>query len=336
MPKPSVFGWKADNSGCGHYRVDVPFEALANKGWSVTTSTILDKTLTQADLIFAQRTCMPSAAEYLQDQIRRNVPVIVDMDDLLLNIDPWNENAYIWYGAAHIRQCLEESLRNAVVVTASTVALAQRLCDYNENVYVLPNTVPESLIDAPVSDENRNRRASEHVTVGWAGSDTHAADIGEVAYPVRRALNWNPNALMLFVGADYQDQVRKPDQTAHIGWLNKIADYYSALDKIDIGLAPLIPSEFNKCKSAIKALEYAARGIPIIASDYGPYADFVIDGETGFLCNTQAEWMDALQTLIRDDLTRVKMGEAAKRQARLMTADRQVSRYEALFTALGN
>ena len=333
--KPTVFGWKADTSGCGHYRIDVPFEELASRGWTVTASTLLDNRRITADLVIAQRSCMPRATEFLQDMMRRGVPVAVDIDDLLTNVDPSNENAYAFYMNGHVRENLEENLRNAVVVIASTVALAQRMQKYNQNVYVVPNCAPRSLLDQPVAEEHQNRRASGKVTIGWAGSPTHKQDFNEIAYPLRRSLAWNKDtADLLLIGADYSDLVRMPDQTRHMPWLDGVTDYYQTLDNIDIGLAPLMPSEFNTCKSPVKALEYAARGIPVIASDYGPYADFVVDGETGFLCSSQVQWMDALNHLIRDDSARAQMSRNARRQAELMAINHHANRYERLFEAM--
>jgi glycosyltransferase involved in cell wall biosynthesis len=68
----------------------------------------------------------------------------------------------------------------------------------------------------------------------------------------------------------------------------------------DIGLAPLVPSVFNQAKSPIKTAEYAALGIPAIASDVGPYPGFVEDGVTGFLVRQPHEWAAALKALADD------------------------------------
>jgi glycosyltransferase involved in cell wall biosynthesis len=90
--------------------------------------------------------------------------------------------------------------------------------------------------------------------------------------------------------------------------------YYQAID-FDIGLAPLIPSMFNRSKSHIKALEYAALGIPVIASDEPPYRDFVIDGVTGFLVRREHEWGQRLRDLVNDDAMRESMGVKAREHA---------------------
>jgi len=73
---------------------------------------------------------------------------------------------------------------------------------------------------------------------------------------------------------------------------------------------------FARAKSAVKALEYAALGIPVIASDVGPYREFVLDGVTGYLVRRDHEWERRLRDLANDDAMRIEMGAKAREHAR--------------------
>jgi glycosyltransferase involved in cell wall biosynthesis len=99
-------------------------------------------------------------------------------------------------------------------------------------------------------------------------------------------------------------------------WTTDIDTYYRSLD-FDVGIAPLRPIGFNKAKSPLKALEFAALGIPIVASDWGPYSEFVCHGETGFLVPYGQDhlWRRYLSALIEDEVLRIEMGEAAREHA---------------------
>jgi glycosyltransferase involved in cell wall biosynthesis len=77
----------------------------------------------------------------------------------------------------------------------------------------------------------------------------------------------------------------------------------------------LARTEFNQGKSAIKALEMAARGIPVIASNFGPYPEFIVDGVTGFLVKTAKQWRDRIRELVADEDLRRSMGEKARELA---------------------
>jgi glycosyltransferase involved in cell wall biosynthesis len=77
----------------------------------------------------------------------------------------------------------------------------------------------------------------------------------------------------------------------------------------------LADTAFNESKSHIKALEYAALGVPVIAADLAPYNGFVVDGVTGYLVSTEDEWRARLTELINDEAAREAMGAAAKERA---------------------
>jgi glycosyltransferase involved in cell wall biosynthesis len=62
-------------------------------------------------------------------------------------------------------------------------------------------------------------------------------------------------------------------------------------------------------------LQAAACGLPSVAMNlYHP--EYVVDGETGFLANSDAELVDRLATLLRDDQLRAAMSRAAIIRAR--------------------
>jgi glycosyltransferase involved in cell wall biosynthesis len=72
----------------------------------------------------------------------------------------------------------------------------------------------------------------------------------------------------------------------------------------------------------------------VIASDVGPYRDYVIDGVNGFLVDTEAEWIDRLELLIADTDLRTSMGAQAREHAKAYTIDRTAPLWEAAFRTL--
>jgi glycosyltransferase involved in cell wall biosynthesis len=68
-----------------------------------------------------------------------------------------------------------------------------------------------------------------------------------------------------------------------------------------IGLAPLRDTPANRCRSPVKALEYAAMGLAVLASDVPAYRGSIADGPAGRLVpNSLAGWHGALDWMIRD------------------------------------
>lgn len=67
-----------------------------------------------------------------------------------------------------------------------------------------------------------------------------------------------------------------------------------------IGLAPLLDTPFNRAKSAIKVMDYAALGLGVLASDTPVYRGSLADGPAGRLvANSETAWYAALDELIR-------------------------------------
>jgi len=83
----------------------------------------------------------------------------------------------------------------------------------------------------------------------------------------------------------------------------------------DIGLAPLPDNRFARGKCSFKVLEYAAAGLPIVASPVGTNADYVRDGITGLLATNTQEWVDRISRLIEDPQLRKKMGQEGRTHA---------------------
>lgn len=82
----------------------------------------------------------------------------------------------------------------------------------------------------------------------------------------------------------------------------------------DVGLMPMPDDRWSRGKCASKLIHYMAAGLATIASPYGMNREVVVDGETGFLVETQQEWEDALVTLASDPDLCARMGAAGRRR----------------------
>jgi glycosyltransferase involved in cell wall biosynthesis len=194
------------------------------------------------------------------------------------------------------------------------------------SVAVIPNFIPEAMLA-----HERPRR--ERLTVGWGGGVSHAIDMMEMADPLRRFLDTDAKeAEFHIVGSDFRGMTGHRHARCS-GWENNPWDYYKNLD-FDIGLAPLAPEKFNESKSWLKCLEYGALGIPVIASDFGPYHDYVIDGVTGFLVKSKPQWRDRLRMLASDADLRESMGQKAREQAAQHTIEGNWHRWDEVYRRL--
>jgi glycosyltransferase involved in cell wall biosynthesis len=83
---------------------------------------------------------------------------------------------------------------------------------------------------------------------------------------------------------------------------------------LDIGIAPLLDGPRQRCKCGLKALQYMAAGVPVVASPVGALSD-IVSKDVGVLASTPGEWEDALDRLCGDRAARIAMGTRARRAA---------------------
>jgi glycosyltransferase involved in cell wall biosynthesis len=82
----------------------------------------------------------------------------------------------------------------------------------------------------------------------------------------------------------------------------------------DIGISWLPDDDWSRGKCGLKALQYMAAGLPVVANSVGVQTDLIRHGETGFLANTPEEWVEAIGILARDPELRRQMGRAGRQR----------------------
>lgn len=305
-----IFGFH-DASGCGEYRVKMPLRELAKHGHDIELQCGGTGEAAQGyQIVIGQRMDKHDALPIWR-RLSLTSKLVYEIDDDIFTVDKVNWMAHRVYSKPLPQDAVIHSAEVADLVTVTTEPLAEVMRQFNPNVAVLPNYVPTEILEL-----ERPRR--DTLVVGWAGGASHAADIAMIAPQVRRFLDRSKAELHL-IGTDYSETFRRPARFTK--WDADLMAYYSNVD-FDIGLCPLTGTKFDRSKSHIKALEMAALGIPVIASDLEPYRDFVVDGVTGYLVRHEHEWFKRLNELGNDPAMREEMGAKARAHAANWTIDR--------------
>lgn len=346
-----IFGWQADYAGCGYYRIKVPLDELTRRGHDTTMTGAaigrLNDAMLGADVLIGQRVADPDPSSLWQCMAlsgnpaqraaveRRMGPawhmfpiwqqlvarkhrqrLVFEVDDDLFALHRTNPG-YQHYRRQEIRDNLVHNMTCADLVTVSTEPLADLARQHNRNVALVPNFVPADLLELTPP-----RRTDGIVTVGWAGSSTHAMDWTEVDDALIRFFRKTRHTELHLMGGLTANDTRVPaHRVRNTPWFRSVPEFHRAVD-FHIGLAPLKEHRFNEAKSALKAMEYAALGIPVVASDVRPYREFVRHGETGYLAKEPADWVRYLRELANDPDMRHEMGEAARKLAAEHTVEK--------------
>ncbi len=323
-------------SGCGFYRIVMPFNELKRNGHDVACKCGRPPDPPSWPLIVGQRFDKPEVLREWR-RFRAHSRLVYEIDDDIWNVALTNWDAWKTYSRDHHQDAVETAMAIADIVTVTTEPLAQIVRKYNPEVRIIPNFIPEALLTwpRPVIRETRQSRRNGKVVIGWRGGSSHALDMQVIAAPVRHVLREHKHARLHITGTDFRDTIGVPADFTPWVQIDSGLDYYRAIRHFDFGLAPLSGLEFDVSKSNLAALEYAALGIPCIATDLEPYRDFIEDGVTGYLIRRKRDWAKRIAELVNDHAARQEMGAAARRKAAAWTIEGNWQRWLAAPTRRG-
>ncbi len=338
--------WQADREGPGWLRVETvqkylnriyptAVKATANnymapQEWVIKTADGQSKNA--FDLTVHQRQYGDTQLRnfrYLRAQLK--IPCIYEIDDYIHGLSPSNP-AYQTYCAPNAKQKIFENinayLREADALTVSTDYLKKLYTKYNPHIYVLPNCIDYDIFS---KDHTQKPDHGEEIWLGWAGSKTHLPDLPLIIDPLKKILREFPQTKFVLGGWDghytnvqgrklYLWEAIPESRIITLPWVQEREAYPKMLAQFDIGLAPLVDTPFNRCKSNIKYLEYVTCGAAVIASAVEPYAQTIKNGDTGLLVTNdkarlKSAWYEAIKSLIVNKTLRQTLADNGKRLA---------------------
>lgn len=217
---------------------------------------------------------------------------VQEANDDYFDLQPWNVRAAMWQNRSTQGE-LRQALAAVDAVQTSTPVLAKRFGTWARRVAVFPN----QLTHVPPLNPPPERP----LTIGWAGSIGHYADWYRVAPLLQTWLEAHPTVHLAVMGGDaVKTFTTLPVERFHYTPGGSLSDYLRFLTTLDIGLAPLLPSDFNRGRSDVKFLEYASAGVAGIYPDLEPYRNSVANGETGLVYRNEHELIAHLDRLASD------------------------------------
>jgi L-malate glycosyltransferase len=165
-----------------------------------------------------------------------------------------------------------------------------------------------STLDTEIFTPIQLYKQNDPVTLGWTGTHSTLSYL-ELLQPILSEVSRQRNIRLLVIANRKYSMKDVP--TEYIEW-NKQSEVQD-LHRIEIGLYPVLPSEWALGKSSLKALTYMAVGIPFVATAFGTNFRIMKDGEEGFLAKDKDEWVQRIIQLIDDAELRKRMGQAGRK-----------------------
>jgi len=309
-----------DKGGCAFYRMELPAAIAKSENLPIRLAIGLpgktprevdyDRIREDFDVVVIQRPMKRVIFEAIPKMQDEGVTVIVEIDDDFTSLHHRNQAYENTSPDKHLeanRDLIRQSCLIADHVTVSTPALAEVYGGHGR-VSIIPNFVPGFLLDWRVPKYAR--------ACGWSGTlRTHPTDLQVVGNGIARAMDITAGTFAV-VGESrgVQAALRLKQRVPQTGWL-PISDYWKALGRLSMGIAPLEDSPFNRAKSNLKGIEYAAMGVPFVASPLPEYRLLAIRG-AGLLARTPDEWYHQTVNILTDNALRRELTEQGKQTIR--------------------
>lgn len=222
------------------------------------------------DVVYLQRK-MDDVAAVLRRARASGQLIVQDIDDWFWGLDPRNKAFPL---VAPKLADYAAGLAESDVIVASTRYLAERLAERfgGKRIVVIPNYVD---VDRFTPTEHAGDPDDPRPVVGWAGAtEFRSGDLAElrgVLGQVRGEVRFR-HAGHAEDAPRFAAEVGLPDDAVELVGRAGVAEFPTLLD-FQVGLVPLRSTPFNEAKSDLKGLEYAAAGIPFVASPTSPYRE---------------------------------------------------------------
>ncbi|MDD7220240.1 MAG: glycosyltransferase [Blautia sp.] len=252
-------------------------------------------------------------------------PVWYDVDDLVIDTVytdqiPWlssmNELERNAYDENVRRMGKMLSLCDAAITT--TKALAEELKKYVPEVLINRNCASDEMLGLSEKALAEKKRTSSRIVLGYfSGSSTHLDDF-ELILPVLSCIMKKYETVnMLIMGImDMPSELEEfGDRIHRVEFMDyrKLPEWIAS---VDINLAPLNDTIFNRAKSENKWTEAALVQVVTVASRLGAFQEKIRDGIDGILCGSQQEWFERLCDLVEHPVKRAEIADNAYQRCR--------------------
>ena len=314
-------------NGCAWYRCVLPGVELEKRGWVVGVGipgwndkegfgmlTGKGSAVHGWDIIVFKLIMQRDALNHIQQAQEMGQKIIVDVDDFFDGLEETNRA----YKATdpkenpdNNREIYAEIIQKSFAIITSTKFLFDYYSKIHKNVFLVRNA-----IDARrYRNLTKYRRHFHRTKIGWVGATPWRSNDLETLSPFLNDYIKSKNIRFHHSGhvngsPKASEQLGLEEKLVTTSNLCPIADYPKLFEPIDIGIVPLNDVPFNHAKSFIKGLEYAAAGVPFIASPLPEYK-FLFESGIGRIASTPEEWMyhfdELLDNQLREDESLVNL-----------------------------
>ena len=267
----------------------------------------------------------PLTAMYRYEARRLRLPVLYDLDDPLFSVSAYEtyENMKAVDPALKAHFVSEapkylEMMNGADVISVSTPGMVEHAGLYSARpIYLRRNFADTSTLEdglrAMRSARNEGRKKDVFRVAFASGSHGHEVDFAIIQDQIITFLSAHKSHRLMILGHfdvsllpdDLEDQLELHPFTTYDAYLRHLAT-------ADCAVMPLVDDVFNRCKSGVRVIDASSVGVPSLVGTVGDMSQIVVHGKTGYVAQTSADWLTALQSLSKDRGACAAMGRKAR------------------------
>jgi glycosyltransferase involved in cell wall biosynthesis len=228
--------------------------------------------------------------------------VIYDFDDAVMYSDKHPARP-----SRKRQKSFQRTIKLADMIIAGNSYLAEHAGRFCLNVNVLPTGLDTQAYRPSAEPKNNG-----NLRMVWIGSKSTLMYLAEIKPALEEIGSRFDNVVLRIICDDFFDLNNLEVEKCLWSQKKEVVDLATS----DIGLAPLPDNRFTRGKCGFKILQYAAAGLPVVASPVGANAEYIQDGTNGFYAVDDSDWIEKISLLLKDSQLRQQMGRAGRQKVK--------------------
>lgn len=267
-----------DETGDSYYRMRWPARDLAAQkpDWRIVN---LNASAQQrfewalrADLLVLYQCMDLDLLPVIYERKQRGLKTLAEYNDNFYAPPEWSPHAREW-SSPLLWQTYETLLQACDALMVTGPGLFELFSGITDKpIHIIENHLPHEL----PANENKHKAIEDRISIGWAGSLGHMADLLYVMPLISEILNQYPKAHLHLMGNEsIPELINIPRERFSFKNWGGMQDYYEFWQPIHLGLAPLLDTPYNWTRSDIKAVEMSSKAVLPILQKAKPYDQFL-------------------------------------------------------------
>ncbi len=189
-------------------------------------------------------------------------------------------------------------MRNCEACSVGSQGILEYTKAFNSQVFLLTSPV--------IAHNFVKGKRNSLFTIGWIGYySAHKESLKTLFFPALLDIDFPVKLVLLGVAERYRNEVITffsanknifLEMPKNIDWLAETA-IYAQIQQFDVGISPLLKTEFNIAKSAFKQKQCLSCGVPVLATPLGENIRFLEAGKNGYFCENPADFQTGILRL---------------------------------------